>query len=70
MTTYGYECRLDGHFERDFKMGSQPSTIECPVCKDEAVRSYSVPAVAFKGKGFTQPTIESKGRNVRVRSNL
>ena len=52
MTTYGYECKLDGYFERDYPIATQPAVIQCPVCKDEAVRSYSVPAVAFKGKGF------------------
>lgn len=52
MATYGYECSLDGHYERDFQMGEQPSTISCPVCKDPAVRTYSVPAISFKGSGF------------------
>ena len=52
MTTYGYECKLDGYFERDFKIATQPSSIECPVCKDPATRSYSVPAISFKGSGF------------------
>ena len=52
MTVYGYECKLDGYFERDFKMGDQPKFIECPVCKDALRRTYFVPAIAFKGDGF------------------
>ena len=52
MTRYGYECQLDGHYERDFPIGKQPVVISCPVCGNECPRSYSVPAVAFKGDGF------------------
>lgn len=52
MTTYGYECKLDGYYEHDFAMGEQPQSIQCPVCKDLAPRSYTVPAISFKGDGF------------------
>ena len=62
MTTYGYECKLDGYFERDYPIATNPSSIECPVCKDPATRSYSVPAISFKGSGFYS-TDKNKGRN-------
>jgi len=52
MITYGYGCKLDGYFERDFKMGDQPQFIECPICKDAIRRDYNVPAISFKGDGF------------------
>ena len=51
---YQYECELDGFFDKVFQMGAQPPSIKCPVCKGDAMRSFSNVGVIFKGSGFAK----------------
>lgn len=52
MIAYSYECPLDGVFDESFDMGTQPSSIECPVCKGDANRKFHATPNVLKGPGF------------------
>ena len=51
---YTYYCETcEGTIDREFPMGQQPSTVECPICQGNAGRVYQAPAIHYKGTGWT-----------------
>ncbi len=46
MAAYDYRCDADGVFEITAPMGTAPSTSPCPVCGEEAPRSFTPPLTA------------------------
>jgi putative FmdB family regulatory protein len=40
---YEYRCEQDGVFDITRPLGTAPSSIKCPVCKNEASRVFSKP---------------------------
>ena len=51
MPTYDYRCAKGHRYEKQEPFGS-PSEHPCTKCGVVAKRQLSVPALAFKGKGF------------------
>ncbi|MGW4486987.1 FmdB family zinc ribbon protein [Amycolatopsis sp. NPDC004368] len=47
MATYQYRCARDGVFEVRLPMGTAPPGSQCPVCGDDAARSYSAPLLSL-----------------------
>jgi hypothetical protein len=46
MVTYQYNCVIDGPTDVNRPMGAATETIECPVCKQQAQRVFSMPQVS------------------------
>ena len=52
MPTYTYRCPAGHETSEVYPMGQAPSSVKCQACEDKAPRSYSAPAISFKGSGF------------------
>ena len=72
MPTYDYRCAKGHRYEKQEPFGS-PSEHPCTKCGAIAKRQLSVPALAFKGKGFyvtdSRKKAESKNKSSSDKSS-
>ena len=47
MAIYEYRCEVDGPFDVNLPIGTEPSSIACPACAGEAGRVFTNPMVSF-----------------------
>ena len=52
MAKYQYECELDGVFDYEFPIGTNPVTVDCKVCGDTANRRFTPLLTIFRGTGW------------------
>ena len=51
MPTYDYTCELGHELEVTHSVHQMP-TVPCPSCAKEMKKKITIPAIAFRGKGF------------------
>ncbi len=52
MAIYEYRCEADGAFDVTRPLGTQPTSLPCPVCESEARRIFSTPMLSLAPRGL------------------
>jgi len=50
---YRFRCPKGHETEREYPIGTAPDEVVCPECGATAVRKFEVPAVLYRGSGWS-----------------